>query len=105
MGRVREFQAVLPLRGKVLNVEKARLDKIFKNNEIVVLIQAIGTGIAEEFDITKARYHKIIIMCDADSVTSDTPLLLFNDKGEISHSYIGDFVNNCVYPEKYKISS
>src|SRR3989338_10075035 len=67
MGRVREFQAVLPLRGKVLNVEKARIDKVFKNNEIVILIQAIGTGIGEEFDINKARYHKIIIMSDADS--------------------------------------
>ncbi len=67
MGRVREFQAVLPLRGKVLNVEKARIDKIFKNNEIVILIQAIGTGIGEEFDINKARYHKIMILSDADS--------------------------------------
>jgi len=66
MGRDREFQAILPLRGKVLNVEKARLDKIFKNNEIVVLIQAIGTGIGEEFDINKLRYHKIILLNDAD---------------------------------------
>ncbi|MAG47412.1 DNA topoisomerase (ATP-hydrolyzing) subunit B [archaeon] len=65
-GREREFQAVLPLRGKVLNVEKARLDKMFKNNEIINLIQAIGASIGEEFDIEKTRYHKIIIMCDAD---------------------------------------
>ena len=65
-GRDRNTQAVLPLRGKIINVEKNRIDKVLGNNEIQALITAIGTGIREEFDIEKARYHKVIVMCDAD---------------------------------------
>ncbi len=65
-GRDSKFQAILPIRGKILNVEKARIDRVLKNNEVQAMITALGTGIHEEFDVTKLRYHKVVLMADAD---------------------------------------
>ncbi|HMG61347.1 MAG TPA: toprim domain-containing protein, partial [Streptosporangiaceae bacterium] len=65
-GRDPKFQAILPIRGKILNVEKARIDKVLQNTEVQALISAFGTGVHDDFDVSKLRYHKIVLMADAD---------------------------------------
>ena len=66
MGRDRTYQAILPLRGKIINSEKNRINKVLSNNEIQAMITAIGTGLGDEFDLEKLRYHRVIVMTDAD---------------------------------------
>ena len=75
-GRDPRVQAILPIRGKILNVEKARIDKVLANTEVQAIISALGTGIHEEFDLAKLRYHKVVLMADADVDGHDINTLL-----------------------------
>jgi DNA gyrase subunit B len=104
-GRDRTFQAILPLRGKILNVERAREDKIISFEEIRALITALGAGTNETFDSSKLRYHRIIVM----SVAGDEPTLVADDGGRVEVVAIGRFIDDCFAgtrsPDRYKVVS